>query len=315
MKAIILVWDAIHFPVGLSTSEGYPSRPGNEGDLRTGSHFPSHNGRLHIAPDGNTLRRGSCPLQLPKPEFETEATRSQTKFQRTTSLDEPPCTSQRYGILLGTAAAKEAAKSFWNMDMLQQSLEKIVHYTIQERYSPSLDSLGSSIDSDDVQSPPAHRSPQPPPHIHLPPLPVSAPSSPLASPKEGHGTKLQHAGPSTHSSPLLVAGSSSLPNSLNPSPQHSPSVRYHGHLTPPFLSPGVNRRKVYSATTFRLKPLLRPAFSIEGKQLRFSSKQSPKLLPMRKSSSCHSFLSNRITCMNNGMLTPWCLWPLYILYH
>ena len=37
-----------------------------------------------------------------------------------------------YGIPLGSLTAQEAAKSFWNMDMLQQRLEKIAEYASLE---------------------------------------------------------------------------------------------------------------------------------------------------------------------------------------
>lgn len=173
--------------------------------------------------------------------------------------DDSPCTSQCYGIPLGTPAAKEAAKSFWNMEMLQQSLEKIVHYSIQEGDSLSLDSIGSSIDSADVQTPPIPLSPSLPLHL-------SAPSSPFVSPKEERGTRPQL---SPCSSPLIASS----------------------HAT----------RKVHSATTYRLKPLLRPTFSIEGKQLKLSSRRSPKL-PLRKSVSCQSFSVTKST--SDGTLTP-----------
>ena len=173
-----------------------------------------------------------------------------------------PSTSQCYGIPLGTPAAKEAAKSFWNMEMLQESLEKIVHYSVQEGDNLSLDSLGSSIDSADVQTPPIPLSPSLPLHL-------SAPSTPsMARELEERGTRPQL---SACSSPLMA--------------NSHPAIR-----------------KVHSATTYRLKPLLRPTFSIEGKQLKLSSRRTPNLLPVRKSVSCQSFLAIKNT--NDGTLTP-----------
>lgn len=173
-----------------------------------------------------------------------------------------PSTSQCYGIPLGTPAAKEAAKSFWNMEMLQESLEKIVHYSVQEGDNLSLDSLGSSIDSADVQTPPIPLSPSLP-------LRLSAPSTPsMGRELEERGTRPQL---SACSSPLMANSHPAL-------------------------------RKVHSATTYRLKPLLRPTFSIEGKQLKLSSRRSPKLLPVRKSVSCQSFLAMKST--SDGTLTP-----------
>lgn len=40
-----------------------------------------------------------------------------------------------YGIPLGSKTAREAARSFWNRDMLQQRLEKILEYASQEASS------------------------------------------------------------------------------------------------------------------------------------------------------------------------------------
>ena len=204
---------------------------------------PAHSDRASMSP--NTRREP----QLVLPE----------QCEQAPTNDDSPCTSQCYGIPLGTPAAKEAAKSFWNMEMLQQSLEKIVHYSIQEGDSLSLDSIGSSIDSADVQTPPIPLSPSLPLHL-------SAPSSPFVSPKEERGTRPQL---SPCSSPLIASS----------------------HAT----------RKVHSATTYRLKPLLRPTFSIEGKQLKLSSRRSPKL-PLRKSVSCQSFSVTKNT--SDGTLTP-----------
>ncbi len=64
------------------------------------------------------------------------------KPNRSASLETSPLTA----IRLGSKVAKQAAKSFWNMDMLHESLQKIKQYAAIESSS-----LGSSIESDNEE--------------------------------------------------------------------------------------------------------------------------------------------------------------------
>ncbi len=65
-----------------------------------------------------------------------------SKTIRSASLE----TSPNIGIRLGSKVAKQAAKSFWNMDMLHESLQKIAQFAATESSS-----LGSSIESVDKE--------------------------------------------------------------------------------------------------------------------------------------------------------------------
>ena len=102
-------------------------------------------------------------------------------LRKSLSVNTSPKAQVHYGIPLGTPAAKEAARSFWSMGMLQESLKKIATYTAGEsgynsptlsrQDSPSFSSLGSGIAVDDSAD--SRSSFQ-----HLPCIAVSAPPSP-----------------------------------------------------------------------------------------------------------------------------------------
>ena len=215
----------------------------------------------------NTIRRGSFPLD------HSESNKGLNSF------DSSPRTQARtlYGIPLGTPAAKEAAKSFWTMDQLQESLEKIAQYTSEQSSSPtaSLTSLSTSSYSVDFDSRPMsavsiHEHTLTPPH---PPITVSAPTTPRVSHKEGTVSPLTQ----------VVArrgdkAATSLPGSLISSPRLLGSSPRRS--TPPYLSPGITRKREE----------LKPSLSVEGKQMKLSVRNNSSLWtqspPLRSASAC-----------------------------
>lgn len=107
---------------------------------------------LEAAASGETVtpsRRHSFTLVSRRSESETEQETDEEVNPRTrkrsSSVSETP---YKYGgIPLGSRVAQEAAKSFWNMDMFQQSLNKIVMYA-----ADGSSGLGSSLESVDMQA-------------------------------------------------------------------------------------------------------------------------------------------------------------------
>ena len=127
-------------------------------------------------------RRYSCPLK----SIHDECLDSESLQKRSASLE----TSPMIGLRLGSKTAQLAAKSFWNMDMFKDSLQKIAEYAAIESSS-----LGSSIESlSDENEEGFHNSsteeeftlsPIAPHLIDLPLslTPQSAPSTPTQSPQ------------------------------------------------------------------------------------------------------------------------------------
>ena len=151
------------------------------------------------------------------------------------------------GIPLGSLTAQEAAKSFWNMDMLHQRLQKITECAAQETSS-----LGSSLESFDLQSP--EDTGNEPLSMKLEDetnIPRSAPSSPRLSPQVTYTR--------SHSAEQRLTS-----NLLNTRPR--PAV-----LTPPFLSPGATRRLGHSSTAH-------PNFVVTGRRINLSPKASDSSL-------------------------------------
>ena len=103
------------------------------------------------------------------------------KRTRSRSLTEPqnerlPSYSiSQNGMRLGTPVAQEAAKSFWSMDMLKTSLNRMAFYANCEGNS-SQGSIASNADSGFQSSVPSARST--PTVSQLPQITTSAPSSP-----------------------------------------------------------------------------------------------------------------------------------------
>ena len=290
-------------PSSIEDSSGALDSPGSDDPCEKGQRLCPPPLVLRRSPSPDAVRRGSFPLdkssygatsssdsETPEsaPAY-TGGERKKQEIRRRThgSLNWSP--RSEYGIPLGTPAAKEAAKSFWSADMLQQSLDKIAQYADQSRStSPSLSlSLGSSTNSIDNQSLSCESS-----SIHLPTIDVPASSSPSQREKDRSSPRTSPLVPLTA---ITYSQSSrrgsegigvSLPGSLNTSPRLSPSLhtRHYllGRVTPPFLSPGATR-KVHSAHTRKLAPL-QASLSVEGKQLKLSN----RLLPLRKSSSFNS---------------------------
>ena len=91
----------------------------------------------------------------------------------------PSIASPSNGMRLGTPIAREAAKSFWSMDMLKTSLNKMAFYADCESHS-SQGSIGSGADSGFQSSTPSDRATPTVPELRQV-APSSAPSSPLVS--------------------------------------------------------------------------------------------------------------------------------------
>ncbi|XP_064405182.1 uncharacterized protein LOC135350350 [Halichondria panicea] len=126
------------------------------------------------------VRRHSYPMRPPGELPESD----HPKAIRSASLEPSPT----IGIRLGSKVAKQAAKSFWNMDMLHESLQKIAQFAAIESSS-----LGSSIQSvDEEQEDPLVSSTEEcmcfspiAPHLMYLPFSLtsrSAPSTPTQSP-------------------------------------------------------------------------------------------------------------------------------------
>lgn len=147
------------------------------------------------------------------------------------------------GIPLGSLTAQEAAKSFWNMDMLHQRLQKITECAAQETSS-----LGSSLESFDLQLPEDE-----PIIMKLDDstVPRSAPSSPRLNPQVTYTR--------SHS-----AGHRLVSNLLTTRPK--PSVE-----TPPYLSPGATRRANYTSSSH-------PNLVVTGKGIKLSPRSSSSTL-------------------------------------
>lgn len=84
------------------------------------------------------------------------------------------------GMRLGTPLAREAAKSFWSMDMLKTSLNRMAFYADCESHS-SQGSIASNADSGFQSGVPSARNT--PTVSQLPQITTSAPSSPRSPPK------------------------------------------------------------------------------------------------------------------------------------
>ena len=221
-----------------------------------------------------------------------------TDLRKSLSVNTSPKAEVHYGIPLGTPAAKEAARSFWSMDMLQESLKKIATYTEESGYnspafsrqdSPSFSSLGSSsIAVDDPAD--SHSS-----FRHLPCIAVSAPPSPRS---------IQRRRDTESSVPRLQPLSASSSSLMAPkkrgeeAPRRSHTYPNSGALspllraTPPFVSPGVTRKMHENA----------PPLSVEGKQLKLSR----KLMPLRKSNSFNSYLRPLALSAYENTCTQYC---------
>lgn len=94
------------------------------------------------------------------------------------------------GMRLGTPVAREAAKSFWSMDMLKTSLNRMAFYADCETHSSqgSLDSTATNSDSGFHSRAPSERAT--PTIPQLPQLTTSAPSSPALATKSGSRSHL-----------------------------------------------------------------------------------------------------------------------------
>ena len=147
---------------------------------------------------------------------------------RSASLETSPMSA----IRLGSKVAKQAAKSFWNMDMLQESLKKIKQYAVIESSS-----LGSSIESEDESDEDGalNRSTEDcqclfpiAPHLMSLPFsltPRSAPSSPTQSPTIS--LKRSH---SEYAERKTEKKTSTIPRKITPahmSPETAATVRFH----------------------------------------------------------------------------------------
>lgn len=175
--------------------------------------------------------------------------------KRSSSLSNSPYRPS--GIPLGSKAAQEAAKSFWNMDMLQVSLQKIVKYAANDQSS----GLGSSLDSVDVQidEPTADQeqedqfvgvSPIAPYLKHLP-LSLTSRSAPNSP---------------THSPPMSIQRSRSA---CSESPSKQTSVnnsRNVSRKTSPYLSPR-SLKRVHFELSQRLESTSAPHLSVVGERL------------------------------------------------
>lgn len=185
------------------------------------------------------------------------------------------------GIRLGTPVAREAAKSFWSMDMLKTSLNRMAFYADCENHSEA--SLVSE-DSGFQSRAPSERAT---PTTQLPLLTTSAPSSPCSPRQQASHTGTPHIpDPNTlqqpvlgavGNSPLLVARrekelrmsstrnsnssgslkssssktiSPSLSHTLLPRRQHRRSVSAgHGCQKPSYLPAHKGLRQAYSDTS------------------------------------------------------------------
>ena len=216
------------------------------------------------------LRRASSQL----------ASESEPEMQSpSASHDQRPCLTP-LGIRLGTPVAREAAKSFWSMDMLRTSLNRIAFYADCDYENHSETRLLSSR-SDSGYNSSVLASPTP---VHLPPIAVSAPPSPVAPTSWREGTRRVRRPPS-----------SALSSSVAPTP---PLLR-----SPPFLPARQRegrRRAENSEVDFLSSPALRHhrsihrTLSVEGRGIRNSkpavtAATAKESAPLRRSRSFSSF--------------------------
>lgn len=86
-----------------------------------------------VRDDYNSSSGCSADSDEESPDNESGKEPKKSPLKKTQSLDHYSPRSERlHGIPLGTPAAQAAAKSFWNMDMLKQSLEKMAQYATEE---------------------------------------------------------------------------------------------------------------------------------------------------------------------------------------
>lgn len=172
-------------------------------------------------------RRHSYPIR-PQELLPSEST-EKAEPPRSASLEASPVT----GIRLGSKIAKQAAKSFWNMDMLEKSLLKMKEYAAIE--SSSLGSSIVSVSEDEEETDPLEKSTEDckclfPIVPHLMDLPfslttLSAPSSRTQSPKIA--LKRSH---SEYAERKTEKKTLTIPRKITPTqltPQTAAKVRFH----------------------------------------------------------------------------------------
>ena len=214
----------------------------------------------------NTPRRHSYPLKTEHSESTGDEEESDDDSEvrvrkRSSSLSNSPYRPS--GMPLGSKAAQEAAKSFWNMDMLQESLQKIVQYAANDQSS----GLGSSLASVDVQIDESAVEDQENPFVgvspiapHLKNLPLSlsscsAPTSPRLSP------------------PLSIQRSRSA-CSESPSKQTSANTsRNVSRKTSPYLSPA-SLKRVHFELSQKLDSASAPHLSVVGERIHLAPRLS-----------------------------------------
>ena len=145
---------------------------------------PCDNYRKFFFVSGDEILNRSPLLERSYPppvESETEKSeeRARSRSPSPTRTHLPSIT--QHGIRLGTPVAREAAKSFWSMDMLKTSINRMAFYADCENHSQSsLVSTDSGCCSEYSKGPSARATPTTP-GLSLPPLTTSAPSSPVSS--------------------------------------------------------------------------------------------------------------------------------------
>ena len=176
-----------------------------------------------------------------------------------------------HGIRLGTPVAREAAKSFWSMDMLRHSLNRMAFYADRDYENHSQTSLGS-LDSGYNSS--VLTTPTTP--FHLPPITVSAPSSPVCSSSREQTRCESPKSPYTSPTPPLVLGSLDKPPSLLAARQHR-RRKSNGTISPPHTSSHTHSQ-------------IHSSLSVEGRGVGPSSRlmAAPGSKPVRRSSSSNS---------------------------
>ena len=145
---------------------------------------PCDNYRKFFFVSGNEILDRSPLLERSyPPPVETETEKSEERARSRSpspSRTHLPSITQ-HGMRLGTPVAREAAKSFWSMDMLKTSINRMAFYADCENHSQSsLVSTDSGCCSEYSKGPSARATPTTP-RLSLPPLTTSAPSSPVSS--------------------------------------------------------------------------------------------------------------------------------------
>ena len=178
-----------------------------------------------------------------------------------------------HGIRLGTPVAREAAKSFWSMDMLRHSINKMAFYADRDYENHSQTSLGS-LDSGYNSS--VLTTPTTP--FHLPPITVSAPSSPVCSSSKDQTRCESSKSLYTSPTPPLVLGPLDKPPPLLAARQHR-RRRSSGAISPPHTTSHCHSQTL----------------SIEGRGVGPSSRlmAAPGSKPVRRSSSSNSVYHRR----------------------